>query len=1351
MKLLLHPVTRHSATAVRGVLITCAVLLAVTFVTTVSVDVGPALRARAEEAGSGVLDRPLRIGALSVQLWRGRFVLEDLVIGGPEDSSQPFLTADRIEISMPWGALFSQRIVFDTIEMIGWTMHVESFPGGVHTFPDFTRGGGDGGDSTWTTTLQYVRAAAGQFIYEDHAAPWKMVARNLDVVVTRPTSEYRGQASFSDGTLTIREFVPMRADFETSFRIVDGEIVLDRIDLVTDGAVSVLTGVVDIDAWPEQTYEVRSRVDFPRMREIFFADEPFTLSGEGDFTGTFHMFDDGRDLQGTFASDDLGINQFRVGDLRGSLRWLPDRFDVTGATATVYGGRSAFEYHMTDFGLPDRPALASFDVAYEAVDLTEFTDAIALSGLRLAGRAEGHNLFEWPLGDWSAHAGEGEIRVSPPPGVQVLTRRIPASVTDAPPEEGPLPFSDHLPRGPVPIGGTLSYRFGPELVEVAPSWVATPETYIEVEGVTAYGEASRLPFHVTSADWQESDRLLAAAMTAFGNPSRAIPIGGYGTFDGIMLDSLRQPRVEGTFDIERLRAFDVLWGSADGKAIIENNYADVEGVDVRGDDATLAVEGRFSIGYPRVDGGEQINARIRMTRWPVDELRHAFRLDGYDVTGVASGEYNVFGDYVRPFGFGTMSILDGVAYGEAFDSATGTLRLEGEGARFDTIEVLKAGGRGTGAAFVGWDGTYSFNFDAERMQLEGLALAVASGLPLSGVVDFTATGTGAFDAPRYVVRGSVRDFFVGDEEIGEVLGSITVANQMLTLNVEAASPRLAVSGAGRISLTPGREVDLAFSVADTSLDPYVRVFEPRLSPFATAVASGNLRVTGSLADIDAVVVDATVERVDITFFDYEIRNDAPVRLGLAQHAVRIDEMRLVGDGTELDVSGEVDLHNSRITLQTAGLANLNILQGFVPDVRGSGQTRVAATLEGALDNPLVSGTMAFDNGRVRYFGLPHAVEELNGAARFDARGLNLDGVTGRLGGGPVAFGGRIEIDGYLPSRLDIQMTGEQMRLRFPEGMRSLVDATLTLQGTPAAPTLSGNVNVLSAVYARRFDGGLLTLADTDALGGPAPVETTIPLRYDIQVSAPSTLRVENNAVRIDASADLALRGTYDRPLLVGRAEVHGGELAFEGRRHTVTRGTVDFTNPTRIEPFFDIETETRVRVPGETYRITVRATGTFDRLTLEVSSDPPLPEVDALALLLSDIVPGQDVEFRRFTTGVTPEQQLLQERATRVLTGTLSSEVGRVVEERLGFATFQLTPSLVDPNEQSSRLDPTAQLIIGKRLSDRVFLTYSRSMSSSRTDQLVLLEYDQTDEFSWVLSRNEDRTYALDVRRRHAF
>jgi hypothetical protein len=48
-------------------------------------------------------------------------------------------------------------------------------------------------------------------------------------------------------------------------------------------------------------------------------------------------------------------------------------------------------------------------------------------------------------------------------------------------------------------------------------------------------------------------------------------------------------------------------------------------------------------------------------------------------------------------------------------------------------------------------------------------------------------------------------------------------------------------------------------------------------------------------------------------------------------------------------------------------------------------------------------------------------------------------------------------------------------------------------------------------------------------------------------------------------------------------------------------------------------------------------------------------------------------------------------------------------------------------------------------------MTYARNLSASSRDQIILIEFDQTDRFSWVFTRNEDETYSLDIRVRHAF
>jgi hypothetical protein len=105
-----------------------------------------------------------------------------------------------------------------------------------------------------------------------------------------------------------------------------------------------------------------------------------------------------------------------------------------------------------------------------------------------------------------------------------------------------------------------------------------------------------------------------------------------------------------------------------------------------------------------------------------------------------------------------------------------------------------------------------------------------------------------------------------------------------------------------------------------------------------------------------------------------------------------------------------------------------------------------------------------------------------------------------------------------------------------------------------------------------------------------------------------------------------------------------------------------------------------------------------------------------------------------------------------LLTSPISSEVNRVVKKTFGVDSVQITPSIGDiSGQESARITPTARLTIGKRISDRLFLTYAQPLTSSRQENLVLVEYTQSDRFAWIVSRNEDETYALDVRVRHVF
>jgi hypothetical protein len=1335
-----------------------AVLLAVVIgvlVSVLTVDLGPGLRERAEREGTKYMQRPMRIGRLSARLIPGVFVVENLVIEGLTPQDRPFLTAKMITVRVPWWTAFTRKLTIESVDMTDWRMLVESYPNNRHSFPKFTRDRQNRGPSRFTTTLRSVTARRGEFIYDDHATPWSTVARNLSVSLHRSfaTNDYRGTASFAKGTIQIQSYEPFAADMQSRFRLDGGKVRFDRIDLISEGAKSVLDGVVDLAKFPEQTYNVVSQIDFATQKNIFFHRNRFEASGQANFRGTFRMFPGGRELKGKFTSPLAGVNEWRFPNLSGEVYWVRDRLEVTHARSELYGGNAQFDYRMAPFG-KGVPTIATWEVKYQDVDLPRLTDFLELQGLRLAGRATGRNFLTWPLGGWAKKRGEGDVTVRAPEGERMMTRELPlaaaAERASLPPAAGP--FNPRASLGYLPLEGHLVYRLDPDWITFDKSWVATPRTYVDFSGRTAFGERSNIPFHVTSLDWQESDRVLVAIMTASGSSTGAIPIGGYGEFDGVMLNAFRRPRIEGLFKGDGMRAWDVVWGRAEADFVIENAYAFVKQAVISSGSSEILADGQFSLGYPRRDQGEQINARVRLTRRPLKDLRHAFELDDYPVEGLVSGEYHVYGNYETPFGFGRLFIEKGVAYGETFDTAQASLRFEGTGVRLDGLSIAKSSGTATGAAWVGWDGNYSFNVDGRRIPVESLVTAKVPMAPLSGLLEFNATGAGTFEEPRYDVKLRVDDLFAGDEGIGQLTGRLALRGDLLTADLEAASPRLSVSGSGRLALTPELDAEMSLRFADTSLDPYLRFIEPRLSPFTTAVADGTVRLVGELADVDHLVVEARVERLDLKLFDYPLKNDGPIQLALDRHRLDVTRLRLTGEGTQLEVSGEVALHDSTVNLEAKGDANLGILQGFFRSLRSRGNAALAARIAGPLEKPVFSGSATVSDGRVRHMSLPHALEAINGTISFDAGGIRIDDLTARLGEGQVRFGGRVAMNGVVPGELNLTGTGEQMRVRYPEGFRSIIDADLWLRGTLGSPIVGGQVTVRDATWTRRFevDPNLFDLG-----GGSTPIVSTtaptFPLRFDIEVTAPSTLRIENNIAHVVSSAELKLQGTYDKPLLFGRAEIERGDIVFEGNRYVVTRGSIDFLNPGgRIEPLFDIEAETRVRVPQQTYRVTLNVNGTPNRFSLSLGSDPPLPEIDIVALLFGQTTGVEDAELRALRPEAATESKeaLIRAAGARLIASPISTPVRRVVEETFGLDTAQVTPTIGTENDP---LAASARLILGKRLSPRAFLTFSRALGTADRAQIIVLEYDQSDRLGFVITQIGESTFAVDLRVRRTF
>ena len=183
------------------------------------------------------------------------------------------------------------------------------------------------------------------------------------------------------------------------------------------------------------------------------------------------------------------------------------------------------------------------------------------------------------------------------------------------------------------------------------------------------------------------------------------------------------------------------------------------------------------------------------------------------------------------------------------------------------------------------------------------------------------------------------------------------------------------------------------------------------------------------------------------------------------------------------------------------------------------------------------------------------------------------------------------------------------------------------------------------------------------------------------------------------------------PALSGRLELREGGQLFLGRNvYVVQNGTIDFANPTTIEPILGIEASTRVSGTD----IDIHLTGTPENLMTELSSSayPPLSQSDLTSLLLT----GQKMD------------QLGEQQAAAVgaqVLGSLAGDVLGVAGRTVGLDTLRVggvETNPRDPADLASETDPTSRVTFGKSLGRKLDVTLSQSLVESN-EQTWIVDY----------------------------
>jgi translocation and assembly module TamB len=354
---------------------------------------------------------------------------------------------------------------------------------------------------------------------------------------------------------------------------------------------------------------------------------------------------------------------------------------------------------------------------------------------------------------------------------------------------------------------------------------------------------------------------------------------------------------------------------------------------------------------------------------------------------------------------------------------------------------------------------------------------------------------------------------------------------------------------------------------------------------------------------------------------------------------------------------------------------------------------------------------------------------MNGTLVFSQDRMQIQSLTASTGGGTLTFGGFVSYASALTFNLSAQ--GRTIRLRYPQGISTVLDCDLRLSGTSDNSTLAGTATVTRFGMTPQFDLALAIQRARQVPEAPSSRSWLTNMRMAVHVVSTPELQVQTSLARLTGDVDLNIRGTATRPILLGRVNITEGRITLNGTDFQLERGDVSFNNPVRIEPVLDVEATTRVRE----YDITLGFHGPLDRLSTTYRSDPPLPTSDIIALLAF----GRTREESVMATEANPA--FTESASNAILGQALSSATSTRMQRLFGVSRIKISPE-VAPTEA---LDPNARVTIEQQVSKDFTVTYVTDLSHS-AQQIIQIEYNYSKQLSILATRDQYGVLSFDVR-----
>jgi translocation and assembly module TamB len=1154
---------------------------------------------------------------------------------------------------------------------------------------------------------------SGQIDYNDQQVPLSAELRDLRMKVqfNVAAQSYQGSLVYHHGRIAVRKLTPFEHEAHMGFVAARSKFSIDSLVLST--------GNTRLSAQAVLTDYVHPRVQGSYQAEVFTPDLARVLNdatlpvGEVRTAGSLRYesrFDqpilnsvsvDGR-IDAPALDVETGGISAQARRIRGNYTLRNGNLGVQNLVAEVLGGSLHASFSMLNLATQPSSRLNASLRGASLADLTRAVPSNQREGIGLVGRTDA--LVE---ASWTGHRQEAIAHVR-------------AAIY------GPLaPASPKL----FPVNGLIDLRYdGPrDSATFAPSSIRTANTQISMSGVL--GNRSSLIVQASAHDLREISQLVASVSAASENPKsgadNSLDLRGSANFVGQILGSPKNPQIRGRLTGSDISAEGTAWRAVQADVDLSSSGLSLQKGNLKGSGQTqLTLNGRVGLQNWSFTPTSPVSLEANASAVSVTDLERIAKLR-CPVVGSLNAKVSLDGSEAHPAGQASVDISNGSAWGESVKRLTIRLRGDDHSVSAAAQMQIPAGLVSAALTYAPKSQRYDVRIDAPKLTLNQIQLPRSSGLKVDGTAAMSASGKGTIQQPQLSATFEIPQLHIQDQTISQLRAQLNVVNQHANFTLNSTVIGGYAQAKGDVDLRGNYFTTASVDVRALPISPLLASYLPQASSGLQGRTEVHASLNGPLKQRDQINAQVQIPTLDLAYQSVHLGLTSPMKLDYAHGVLTIEKADLKGNGTELSLRGTVPVKTTQpLNVAADGVIDLGLIQGFTPNVKSSGQVNLHLTAQGGVSRPAMQGQIRIANAMFSSETVPLSWEGVNGKIRLAGDRIEIDQLDGTAGGGHISAKGFLAY-GQRPT-FNLSVQAKSVRIRYPEGIRSILDANLDLTGTPDSSSLSGRVLADRLSFTQQFDMAHL-MSQGSETSSTAPPAFEQNMKLNIAIASTQELNVTSSKLSVGGSANLTIAGNLADPVILGRVALTQGEVFFMGKRYEIQNSTIAFANPVRTEPVLNLYAKTTV----QQYNITLNFVGPIDRLRTIYTSDPPLPQSDIINLIAF----GQTAE-QAATSPSTPASV----GAESVLAQGLSSQVSGKVEQIAGIS--QIT---IDPLVTNSQANPGSQVAIQQRVSGSLLLTFSTDVTSTQA-QTVEVQYRMQKNVTISVLRDENGGYAVDAR-----